>query len=212
MTPGAPRPEAGVRIAVFAKAPVPGEVKTRLVPLLGPEGAAALHSGLVRLALSTAALARLGPVELWCTPDEKHPFFERCASEFNASLHRQEGPDLGARMLAAFARATPLVLIGSDCPSLGVPDLQEAARALDEGLAAVSPAEDGGYVLIALPRPHPALFEGVGWGTSAVMAQTRARLAELRIKWRELPARWDVDRPDDYARLQREGRLEEVLS
>ena len=93
MTSSAPRPEA-VRIAVFAKAPVPGAVKTRL-SLLGPEGAAGLHAGLVRHALSTAVQARLGEVELWCAPDETHPFFARCASEFGATLRRQEGADLG---------------------------------------------------------------------------------------------------------------------
>jgi rSAM/selenodomain-associated transferase 1 len=201
-----------MRIAVFARAPVPGEVKTRLAPLLGPEGAAALHSGLVRHALSTAAQSRIGPVELWCTPDEKHPFFERCATEFNATLLPQEGADLGARMVAAFARGTPLVLIGSDCPVLESADLVEAAKALSRNEAVIAPAEDGGYVLIGLARPLDALFAGVSWGSSAVMGQTRTRLAELGIKWKELATRWDVDRPEDYARLQSEGRLDEVLS
>src|SRR5512132_1851869 len=98
------RPVEAVRIAVFAKAPVPGQVKTRLAALLGPDGAAGLHAGLVRHALSTAAQSRIGAVELWCSPDESHPFFERCATDFGARLVRQEGADLGARMANAFAR------------------------------------------------------------------------------------------------------------
>lgn len=210
------RPEPRARVAVFAKAPVPGEVKTRLAPMLGPEGAAALHAGLVRQALSTAAMAGLGAVELWCAPDETHPFFARCAEQFALTLHRQAGPDLGARMRAAFdaahAAGDPLVLIGSDCPVLDAADLREAARALETHDAAIAPAEDGGYVLVALAKPVPGLFTGVAWGSASVMSATRARLDAAGARWKELPTRWDVDRPEDYARLQREGRLGEVLS
>jgi rSAM/selenodomain-associated transferase 1 len=212
----AARPEPRARVAVFAKAPVPGAVKTRLAPVLGPDGAAALHAGLVRHALSTATLAALGPVELWCSPDESHPFFARCAAQFALTLHRQRGDDLGERMLAAFdhghAAGDRVVLIGSDCPSLAPANLREAAAALATHDAAIAPAEDGGYVLVALARPVPALFAGIAWGGSTVMARTRERLAEARVRWAELPAHWDVDRPEDYARLAREGRLAEVLS
>lgn len=210
------RLEPRTRVAVFAKAPVPGVVKTRLAPLLGPEGAAALHAGLVRQALSTAAMAGLGPVELWCAPDESHPFFQRCAELFALTLHRQAGADLGQRMHVAFAAGLAsgdrVVLIGSDCPVLDAADLREAARALETHDAAIAPAEDGGYVLIALSKPIPELFTGIAWGSAAVMGATRARLAASGARWKELPMRWDVDRPEDYARLQSEGRLAEVLS
>ena len=209
-------PEAGVRVAVFAKAPVPGQVKTRLAPVLGADGAAALHAGLVRRALSTAIEARVGPVELWCAPDATHSFFRRCAERFGATLHVQEGDDLGARMAATFAHGLAagdrVVLIGSDCPVLQPADLRDAASAVRAHDAAVAPAEDGGYVLVALARPVPELFAGIAWGTSAVMDQTRARLAELGIAWKELPTRWDVDRPEDFARLQLEGKLPGVLA
>jgi rSAM/selenodomain-associated transferase 1 len=209
-------PEARARVAVFAKAPVPGEVKTRLAPLLGPEGAAALHAGLVRQALSTAAMSGVGDVELWCAPDASHPFFVRCAEQFTLTLHRQAGADLGERMRSAFdaglASGGPVVLIGSDCPVLAPADLREALQALETHDAAIAPAEDGGYVLVALARPMPALFEGIEWGSAAVMGATRARLAAAKARWQELPMRWDVDRPEDYARLQREGILAEVMS
>jgi hypothetical protein len=215
MTSSARRPDS-TRIAVFARAPVAGAVKTRLVPLLGPDGAAGLHAGLVRQALATAAQSRAGELELWCAPDEHHPFFDRCASEFGAKLKAQQGADLGERMSYAFDDAlgakAALVLIGSDCPALTGAHLHEAVRTLDSHDAVVAPAEDGGYVLIGLRVAVPSIFAGVSWGSAAVMAETRARLAASGASWKEMPALWDVDRPEDYARLQREGLLREVLS
>jgi hypothetical protein len=194
-----------VHVAVFARAPVAGQVKTRLVPLLGPEGAARLHAALVRRALATAVQARIGPVELWCAPDDSHPFFARCAAEFGVTLHRQEGRDLGERMAHAFEHAfrgkRSLVLIGGDCPALQPADLGAAANALASHDAVIAPAEDGGYVLVALARALP-IFEGIAWGGAAVMAQTRARLEAAGACWHPLPTLWDVDRPEDYARLQ----------
>ncbi len=214
MTSNAPRADA-VRVAVFAKAPVPGAVKTRLTALLGETGAAALHASLVRRALATAAASAVGPVELWCSPDEGHEFFAGCAAQFGATLHRQQGRDLGERMRGAFeagfARGGRLVLIGADCPSLQASDLRAAAEAIAACDVALAPAEDGGYVLIAMSRPVAGLFDGVRWGGAAVMGETRERLRAAGASWRELPERWDVDRPEDYARLAREGLLQEVL-
>jgi uncharacterized protein len=215
MTSSAPRPEAP-RVAVFAKAPVPGQVKTRLAGLLGEDAAAGLHAGLVRHALATAVAAGLGEVDLWCAPDERHDFFARCAAQFGAQLHAQRGADLGARMSAAFdatlALGRPLVLIGADCPALCAADLRAAAAALDSHDVAIVPAEDGGYVLIAMARALPQIFAGVAWGTSRVMAETRERLAAAGASWIELATSWDVDRPEDFDRLRREGLLQEVLS
>jgi hypothetical protein len=198
---------AQVAIAVFAKAPVAGSVKTRLVAMLGAEGAARLHERLVERALATAFEARLGPVALWCAPDTSHPFFAQCAARFGVELRRQEGADLGERMHRAFEvaleRHPALLLVGSDCPTLEPRDLAAAARALDTHDAVLIPAEDGGYVLVGLTRPHASLFEGVAWGTAAVMEATRARLAAAGLRWAALPALWDVDRVEDYARLRR---------
>lgn len=215
MKSSAPRPER-LRVAVFAKAPQPGRVKTRLAGTLGADGAAALHAGLVRQALATAVASGVGAVELWCDPDERHEFFASCERQFGARLRVQRGADLGARMANAFdaahAEGAAAVLIGSDCPALTAGVLAAAGAALADHDAAFVPAEDGGYVLVALARPCAALFEGVAWGTGAVMAQTRERLQRARLRWHELPASWDVDRPEDYVRLQREGLLREVLS
>lgn len=215
MASNAPRPDAA-RIAVFAKAPVAGAVKTRLAEVLGRDAAASLHAGLVRHALSAAVQSRSGPVELWCAPDVSHPFFERCRDEFAVTLHRQQGSDLGERMSGAFAAAwaggAALVIIGSDCPALDSAHIARAVEALAGRDAVFTPAEDGGYVLVGLSRPLPRLFEDIPWGGPAVMARTRERLAEARADWLELPTLWDVDRPEDYVRLQREGLLQEVLS
>lgn len=215
MTSSAP-PAERARIAVFAKAPVPGQVKTRLAGVLGEAAAAGLHAGLVRHALSTAVAAGLGKVQLWCAPDEHHDFFERCAADFGATLHAQRGADLGARMRAAFdeafARGETLVIIGADCPALRPADLRFAASALDAHDVVIAPAEDGGYVLLAMARAVPQVFEGVAWGSPSVMGETRARLTAAGVSWSELPVSWDVDRPEDYERLRREGLLQEVLS
>jgi len=214
MTPGAAPAEAA--IAVFAKAPVAGAVKTRLAAVLGPDAAASLHAGLVRHALAAAVAARTGPVTLWCAPDASHPFFERCRDEFGVELAAQRGEDLGARMQAAFEPAwearSALLVMGSDCPALGAEHLRRAAGALRDNDAVLVPAEDGGYVLVGLARPVASLFESIPWGTGAVMARTRERLERARASWAELAPLWDVDRPEDYVRLQRERLLDEVLS
>ena len=211
MKSNAPRPDLP-GIAVFAKAPVPGEVKTRLAATLGADGAARLHERLVERALATALGARLGPVTLWCSPDESHAFFRERARRDGVALRRQEGADLGERMHRAFLAANgALILIGSDCPALTPRDLHAAAAALGTHDAVFIPAEDGGYVLVGLARPAARLFDDVPWSTAGVMARTREQLAAAGMRWRELGELWDVDRPEDYARLQGAGLLPEVV-
>lgn len=200
-----------MRIAVFARAPIPGQAKTRLVPLLGEEAAARLQGELVRRALGTALAAGMGRVELWCAPDASHPFFACCARDFGVSLHAQRGADLGERMAEAFAAALGdnaiLVLIGSDCPALTPRALRGAAAALRSHDAVIAPAEDGGYVLVGLSRADPGIFRGMAWGGPRVMAETRVRLARAGATCKELETLWDIDRPEDYERLQREALL-----
>lgn len=215
MASSARRPSRA-RVAVFAKAPVAGHVKTRLVPALGAAGAARLHAALVRHALATAAAAGLDGVELWAAPPGDDGFLRACAAEFDARLHVQQGGDLGERMAFAMAAAHAaghrLVLIGSDCPALAAADLRAAAAALDDCDVAIAPAEDGGYVLVAMAAPHAQAFHGIDWGSACVMRQTRERLGAAGIAWRELPGSWDVDRPDDLARLRAERLLPEALA
>jgi uncharacterized protein len=193
---------------VFAKAPMPGRVKSRLVPALGEQAAAELHRQLVERTLCTALAAGLGPVELWCAPGTDDAFFAACARQYGISLRAQGVGDLGMRMARALEQAlsgdSPGLLVGSDCPVLTAEYLGEAAAGLAGGNDAVfGPAEDGGYVLIGLARkPSAQLFEGIAWGTATVMQETRARLARLNWRWRELATLWDVDRPEDLLRLR----------
>jgi hypothetical protein len=198
-----------VPIIVFAKAPRPGEVKTRLAPVLGAEGAARLHERLVARTLATAGKSAVGPVELCCAPDASDLRLAALARDHGAALTDQGPGDLGRRMRGAFERALSgahaALLIGSDCPALAPEHLREAARALAEGDdAALGPAEDGGYVLVGLRRADPSLFEGIRWGGPEVLHDTRVRLAALRWRWRELAPLWDVDRPEDLERLRSE--------
>ena len=203
-----------MRIAVFAKAPVPGRVKTRLAAHLGDERAALLAASLTRHALSAATGSGVGSVELWCAPDATHPFFPECASRFGVTLREQRGADLGERMDAAIRDSldggSPVLLIGADCPALDAAVLKRAAAALARHDAVFVPAEDGGYVLVGMARIVPGLFDAIGWGGETVMQDTRERLVRAHARWQELDPLWDVDRPEDYARMRREGLASEA--
>lgn len=195
-----------VQVAVLAKAPIPGLAKTRLIPALGPRGAARLQRRLTRVAVQTARDADLGPVTLWCAPDARHRFFKALQQTTAVRCLVQPGGDLGNRMHTAFrlhCAQGPLLLIGTDCPVLRPDHLRRAARALIDGEDAVfQPAADGGYVLVGLRRPQAALFDDIAWSTAAVMSQTRARARALNLHVREFETLWDVDVPEDLARLR----------
>ncbi len=197
------------RILVFAKAPVAGRVKTRLIPPLTPAAAAALHRELAERTLATATSGALAPVELWCAPGPDDPFFRQCRRRFGLSLRRQPEGDLGTRMATALEQtlrqSRHAVLIGCDCPVLTPSHLAKALGLLAEGTSLVlGPAEDGGYMLIgARDRIDAALFEKIEWGSERVLEQTRARARERGIGWRELEPLWDLDRPADLERYRR---------
>ena len=195
---------------MFAKAPLAGAVKTRLVPALGAGRAARLHEALATHALATAVQAKPSSLQLWCAPDAAHPFFADCAARFGCELRVQRGADLGERMAHAFAASSPLAVIGTDCPALTASHLAQAWEALATHDAAIAPAEDGGYVLIALARPMPSLFLDMTWGDAHVLARTRQRIAAAGMRCAELETLWDVDRPDDYRRLEASGIVLEV--
>lgn len=194
-------------IAVFARAPVPGRAKRRLVPALGEAGAADLQRRMTERAVAAAVAARAGRVSLWCTPDCRHPSFRDLGARHSIRLRVQRGRGLGERMGAAMrdmlARRPFALLAGSDCPALGADEFRRAAEWLVGGADAVLvPALDGGYVLIGLRRFEASLFAGMDWGTDRVLAETRRRLGELRWEWRETPPLPDIDRPDDLVHLE----------
>jgi uncharacterized protein len=196
-----------VAIAILAKAPIPGFAKTRLIPALGEAGAAALQARLTERAVATAIAAGTGPVTLWAAPDAHHPAFAELAVRFGVGLACQAEGDLGARMLAALTAANgPALVIGTDCPVLTAEHLRAAADVLRNGTdVAVIPAEDGGYALIGMRAPYPELFADMGWSSAGVMDETRRRLAQLGLTWREPATLWDVDVPEDLARLRVAG-------
>jgi rSAM/selenodomain-associated transferase 1 len=188
-------------LLVFARAPEVGHAKTRLIPALGPEGAAALHAGLVERTLLTAGMPSID-LQLWCHPDPRPAFFQNCAARFGASLHGQQGADLGERMAngltSALASYDQAVLIGTDCPSLDRNDLADAFTALEDGADVVlGPAGDGGYYLLGLSRPCVGLFTGIAWGSDRVLAQTLAKAKELGLTTRQIATRTDLDTPAD---------------
>lgn len=204
-----------LRLAVFAKAPLPGYAKTRLIPLLGADGAARLAATLIARTLALAEAVRPRALTLWCAPSAGHPYFRALAAGRSPPrLCTQTGADLGARMHAAFtdelARG-PTLLIGTDCPALTAGHLHAAADALLGTVAAPAadavflPAEDGGYVLVGLHDPQPRLFEDLPWSTPALMDATRARLRQAGLRGAEPATLWDLDRPADYRRWLQEG-------
>ncbi|NCA68816.1 MAG: glycosyltransferase [Sphingobacteriia bacterium] len=201
------------RILVFTKAPEPGRVKTRLIPALGPQGAARLQRRLTCHLLSRLAEAALAPVQLWVMPDLDHPFIRALARRHGCSLHPQQGSDLGARMLAAAGQALgsaggaghpavrAVILLGTDCPALDGDYLAATLSELAHADAVLGPAEDGGYVMLALRRVHPMLFADLPWGSERIAQLTRERLVSLGWRWSERPALPDIDRPEDLQRL-----------
>lgn len=197
---------AAPALLVFAKAAVPGRVKTRLAAAIGDAPAAAVYRELTDVALAHAGAALragvVGAVELWCAPDPASGEFARLAAAAHATRHRQSDGDLGARMAHAIAdalaRHRSVLLIGTDCPLLDARYLAHAAGLLRDCDAVLGPAEDGGYVLVGATRPLP--FAGVRWSSPHALADTEAAFARAGVRWRTAPALWDVDEPADLAR------------
>lgn len=198
--------DSKTRLCIFAKAPTPGQVKTRIAKHVGNKIAVQLHYHLTQHCLALTKTYRLGPTELWCTPNCEHPFFIDCQKHFNIQLQQQQGNHLGERMFSALeqglSHSNAVILIGTDCPQIDMPYLNLAHQYLQSNDVVLGPAQDGGYVLIGLRRCDIRIFNHVVWGSDQVLLQTRANLLELGWHWQELPALRDVDRANDldYAR------------
>jgi hypothetical protein len=192
-------------VVVFAKAPRPGYAKTRLIPALGEWGAAHLAEQLLHATLQQAVGAGIGPVELCVTPTTEHAAFVAARQRHAIPITEQGDGDLGQRMARAFERvlaAQPrALLIGTDAPGLDAGYLRRAARALDDADAVFGPAADGGYTLVGLKQPAPALFSSMRWSHDRVMAETRQRLRASGLRHVELEVLPDVDEPADLIHL-----------
>lgn len=193
------------RIIIFAKAPLPGQAKTRLIPALGVDGAARLAKHMLLSTLTRSLAAELGPVELCMSPGPEHPAWRDIPLPPGLILSDQGGGDLGERMARAAERGlaqTPRVLlIGTDCPALTAARLRAAATRLDDHEVVIQPALDGGYVLLGLTRFHPRLFADIPWSTDRVAALTLGRLDELGMSCHRAEPLPDIDEPQDLRQL-----------
>ena len=195
-------------LALFAKAPVPGRVKTRLQPALSPEQAAALHEAFVED--TWESLQRLGCKTLYLFSDIDGPRFRELAGPGRVSLQR--GEDLGRKMLHCFEDLHAqghdrIVIVGSDSPTLPRQYLDQAFDLLGEVDAALGPAEDGGYYAVGCRRPRSDMFDDVAWSSEETLLQTEAGFRRAGLRSARLPSWYDVDTPGDLVRLAADPRL-----
>ena len=189
-------------ILLFARVPVVGRVKTRLIPALGAAAACAVHERLLARILDVLEQQALCAAELWLDAAGSHPLLER--SKLPQQL--QQGRDLGERMAqaltSALQRYRQVVLIGADAPGIDATYLDRALACLQQETELVlGPALDGGYVLIGGTVPSPALFDGVDWGTGAVLQQTLQRAEAVGLRYTLLEPLPDIDGPQDLQYL-----------
>lgn len=197
-------------IHIFARAPVAGQCKTRLIARLGARGAAWVQRRLIEHVLGVA-IAAVGTrnITLWGAPDATHGFFMRCRLRHGVRLARQARGDLGARMRSTLRRQ-PGLLIGSDALGLTAEDLIRAGSALGTADYLLQPAPDGGYVLIGARKPLPPLA-GIAWSSGYEARQTAARLARVGTLTWLAPARSDLDTASDWRRARRQGQLTPLI-
>ena len=183
-------------LVLFVRYPVAGQCKTRLIPALGPDGAAALHKHLAERTVGVLRAAG-GPVVIAYTGAEEAAFREWLGPDC-AYVPQAEG-DLTARLLPFAARA-PVIFFGADTPDLAATHVTAAIDALTTHPVAIGPAEDGGYYCIGMREPRPDLLTDMAWSTSAVLPETLRRLAATGTAVALLETLSDCDRPEDLAR------------
>jgi len=190
-------------LQIFAKAPVVGSVKTRLIVDIGEQAACEVYVELLEKTLQLAVNHSM-ITQLYCANDEQHPFFQDCIKRYNLVLRIQQGDDLGERMLHALKQGLKtydkVVLIGADCPVLTESYINKSLAGLDASDVVLGPAEDGGFVLIACRNTHRHMFDGVSWGDDCVLQRTVDALGVVGLSYQLLPELWDIDRVADLMR------------
>jgi hypothetical protein len=181
---------------LFTRYPDPGQAKTRLIPALGADRAAAVHKRLAERTVDVMRESRL-QIEIRFTGAPQRDFEAWLGDDLTYS--EQGGGDLGDRLRAAIGDP-PVIFVGADCPDLRATHLEQAVEALDDHQVVIGPAEDGGYWLIGLAARHDWLFANMPWGTDAVLPETLARLSRRGVSPALLETLADCDRPGDLGR------------
>lgn len=197
------------RVVIFAKAPVPGKVKTRMIPLLGSVGAALLAQRMLADTVGHALAAGLSVPEVCVAPDANDLQWEGKLPT-GVRLSNQGPGDLGDRLAAAARRVIDcgerILLIGTDCPELDSKRLVEAAEQLESHDAVIHPARDGGYVLLGLRCTDSSLFKNIAWSTNTVAASTVARIRTLGWSLLVGETMSDIDEPADLVAARADSR------
>lgn len=193
-------------LIVFVKSPIPGEIKTRLIPHLTGAEAADLYKCFVSDILkNVSTLASTLKLHIAYQPHAKASDLSWIGRQTPESF-RQEGKSLGERLIHAFGTAfgrgsQHVVIIGSDSPTLPTRYIEQAFEALNEADVVLGPAFDGGYYLIGLSRPCMKLFEDVCWSNDQIFERTAQNAQRLGYTLRVLPAHYDIDTIDDLHTL-----------
>ena len=188
-------------LILFARKPVPGEVKTRLQTDYGPERTAEIAAFLIRATVELAVSAWPAQVALYTSPDFEHPLFHELECEFHIRLARQAEGDLGARMLAAMRdgieRGGSAAIMGCDVPHVGWDVIDQANDWLARGRNVLGPTEGGGYYFIGLHEARAELFEDIPWGSHKVLGTTLVRAEKLGIDFELLAKLRDIETAHD---------------
>jgi rSAM/selenodomain-associated transferase 1 len=206
------------RLIIFTRYPVPGNTKTRMIPALGEQGAADLHSRMTEYTLLNLLILcrdNFLEIEIYYSGGDRSKMQSWLApviSSFSVNhpnltinpiaYHAQVGEDLGKRMQGAFEdsfkhKIEKVIIIGTDCPDLSQDLIEDAFLALNSHDVVLGPASDGGYYLIGLSQFFPMLFTQIDWGSDRVLAQTKSITKQEKLSVYDLPVLTDVDRPDD---------------
>lgn len=205
-------------ILLFARYPVPGQAKTRLIPAIGPDGAALLHRRMAENAVAVARAVKADgdtEVTLCFTGAPLRSF--RAWLGTDLQFQQQSHGDLGERMRRAFASAFSsgskrVVAVGTDVPRVSPELLRRAMVALDSSDIVFGPADDGGYYLLGMRRLYTDLFSDMDWGTGSVCSDTVSAAERLGLEVTELPTLSDIDRPEELDSLRDDGRFADVFT
>lgn len=194
-----------IRLVIFAKYPKVGQVKTRLIPAIGAEGAVQLANLMLRHTLDQALQSQVGEIELCVSPDLKSYEWQSIYLPKNIYLTDQGNGNLGQRLSRAAQRVVEegkaVIFIGTDCPALTATMLKEVVIQLEKYDAVMIPASDGGYVLLALNHFDHSVFSDIQWSTSSVAFDSLTKISALGWSVALLPVLHDIDEPKDLKKL-----------